>query len=202
MFRISFYRLAVLAALTACSDPNAPPYRLPDPDPSLDPASIRIGLVLYRCDEWIQPKPAAERVVVDVFFGRRTDQDPADRPLPEHLGLIRAEGGSPLFSFNFPAVRALVPTSSIPSLHDRWPFLSVHTVPDERRYDWRATSAYDQPISEPDLERISVLGGRVLEHLEALNMLVIQLPNSSFPALRSSTNVLFAEASGQFCAAG
>jgi hypothetical protein len=66
----------------------------------------------------------------------------------------------------------------------------------------RATAGYDQPIGEQDLQRVSTLGGRVLQHLQALNMLVIELPNQSFPALRSSANVLFVEASGQFCETG
>jgi hypothetical protein len=193
----SFY-LAALTVLSACSESTAP-YRLPDPDPSLDPAAIRIGYVLYRCGEWKQPQPADSYVVADVFFGRRTEQEPDDRPLPQHRDAIRAEEGYVLASFNFPAVRAYLRTSRIPALYDRWPGLSVHLVPDERRYDWRATVAYDQPISDADLQRLTNLGGRVRQHFTALNMLDVELPNASFPALRASANVLFVEAAGQVC---
>jgi hypothetical protein len=198
MSRVVSLYLAALTVLGACSESTAP-YRLPEPDPSLDPAAIRIGFVLYRCGEWKQTPPADPYVVGDVFFGRRTEQDPDDRPLPQYVDAIRAEGGYSLASFNFPAVRAYLRASRIPSLYDRWPGLSVHMVPDERRYDWRATVGYDQPISDADRQRVTDLGGRVTQHFAALNMLVVELPNASFPALRASTNVLFVEAAGQVC---
>lgn len=174
-------------------------YQLPPPDQSLDTAAIRIGGVYYRCGEWVLERPAEEYVVVDVFFGRRTAESPADHPLDEQLAVIRAVGGTALFSFNFPAVRAWLPTRAIPEVYDRWPGTSVHAVPDERRYDWTATALYDQPISEADLQRVNELGGRVVQHMEALNMLAIALPNASFPALRSLANVRFVEAAGQVC---
>ena len=198
--RMRWSCLAFLAAMIACSEPSAPTsYQLLPPDQSLDPAAIQIGYVYYRCGRWTQPQPAEENVLVDVFFGRRSAEDPADRPLDEHIDVIRAVGGTPLFSFNFPAVRAWVPTREIPALYDRWLGASVHTVPDERRYDWMATAIYDQPISEADMQRVSALGGRIVRHLDALNMLWIELPNASFPALRSSANVTFVEAAGQVC---
>ena len=200
--RMKWSCLAFLTALIACSELSAPlPYQLQPPDRSLDPAAIRIGDVYYGCDRWALPQPAEKNVVVDVFFGRRSAQDPADRPLDEQLDVIRAVGGTPLFSFNFPAVRAWVPTREIPTLYDRWPGMSVHTVPDERRYDWQATVIYDQPISEADVQQVSALGGRILEQLGATNMLAIELPNASFPALRSSANVTFVEAAGLGCVA-
>lgn len=198
--RRSWCCLSLLVALIACSESSAPTtYQLPPPDQSLDPAAIRIGGVYYRCDQWILQSPAEGNVVADVFFGRRTAGDPADHPLDEHLAVIRAVGGTSLFSFKFPAVRAWLPARSIPEVYDRWPGASIHTVPDEHRYDWLATALYDQPISEADLQRVSELGGRVVEHMEALNMLAIELPNASFPALRSSANVRFVEAAGQVC---
>ena len=198
-FRRTLLSLAALASFAACSDSTGPGYRLPEPDPSRDPANLRMGQVLYRCEQWILPQPDEERVVVDVFFGRRGPEDPGDRPLGEHLETIRDAGGEPLASFNFPAVRAWLPPEAIPAIHAAWPVSSVHTVPDERRYDWRATVVYDAEISDADVALITTLGGRVIDELENLNMLRVELPNASFPVLRDSPNVLIVEASGQVC---
>lgn len=198
-FRSTLLTFAALLALASCSDSTGPGYRLPEPDPSRDPADLRMGQVLYRCETWILPQPEADRVVVDVFFGRRGPEDPGDRPLAEHLETIRDVGGEPLASFNFPAVRAWMPPEAIPELHAAWPVSSIHTVPDERRYDWRATVVYDEPISDADKARIATLGGRVIDHLENLNFLRVELPNASFPELRESPNVVMVEASGQVC---
>ena len=200
--RMSWSGLAFLVALIGCSELSAPPLpQLPPPDQSLDPADLRIGSVAYACGRWAPPQSVEKNVLVDVFFGRRSPEDPADRPLDEQLDVIRAVGGTPLFSFNFPAVRVWVPTREIPALYDRWPGMSIHTVPDERRYDWQATVIYDQPISEVDIQRVSALGGRILQQLSATNMLTIELPNASFPVLRSSANVTFVEAAGLACVA-
>ena len=190
--------LAAGVALAACSDSTAPGYRLPAPDTSLDSTRIRIGQVLYRCEEWIQPQPEGS-VVVDIFFGRRGPEDPGDRPLAEHLETIRDEGGEPLVSFNFPAVRAYLPASAIPAVHAAWPGSSIHLVPDERRYDWRGTVVLDGPIEDADEARIAAVGGRVIDRLENLNMIRAELPNSAFPKLRAEPGVLLVEASGQVC---
>ena len=186
-----------LGAMLACSDPHAP-YALPEPDPSLDPGALRIGQVYYRCAQWWVTPPVDDYVLVDIFFGRRNEQDPPDRPLDEHLSAARAHKAFVLFQFDFPAIRVWMPTDSIPPLSDAGLF-SVHEAPDARRYDWFATVGYDHPVTSSDEARITELGGLITRRFDALSMLEVQLPNRSFRALRSTQGVLFVEASGQVC---
>jgi hypothetical protein len=197
--------LALAAALVgaACrSVTDAEPYVLPPPDASLDPAALREGRVLYRCGGWLRnARPAGERVVVDVFFGRRGPEDPPDRPLPAHLARVRAAGGQVLHEFSFPAVRAYVPVAGVPSLTGGGFDPAVHEVPDPRRYDWRATAVYRAPLTAADRERVRTLGGRVDSVLADLNFLVVTLPDRSYPTLRAESNVDAVEAAAQYCPA-
>jgi hypothetical protein len=179
---------------------SAPPYELPAPDPSLDPAALREGRVLYRCGGWLRnAQPAAERVLVDVFFGRRGPEDPPDRPLPAHLARVRAAGGQVLHEFHFPAVRAYVPVAGVPRLTGGSFDPSVHEVPDPRRYDWRATAVYRARLAAADQERVRALGGRVDSVLATLNFLVVTLPDRSYPVLRADANVELVEAASPLC---
>ena len=199
-FRAAFRRpqVIILAIALACSDPHAP-YELPAPDPSLDPGALRIGAVYYRCGQWRVTPPPEDHVLVDVFFGRRNEQDPPDRPLDDHLSAAEAHGAFVLFQFDFPAIRAWIQTDSIPSLSDRGYFVSVHEVPDPRRYDWLAGVGYDHAVAPGDEARITELGGLIRRRFEALNQLEVQLPNRSFAELRATSGVLFVEASSQIC---
>jgi hypothetical protein len=197
--------LAVSLGGAACRGvtESAPPYELPTPDASLDPAALREGRVLYRCGGWLRnAQPAAERVLVDVLFGRRGPEDPPDRPLPAHLARVRAAGGRVLHEFQFPAVRAYLPTRNVRALTGGGFDPSVHEVADPRRYDWRATAGYRARLAAADEDRVRVLGGRVERALGNLNMLVVTLPDRSYPALRAGANVEFVEASGQTCPVG
>lgn len=189
------------ASLSACREVASPePHVLPPADATLDPAALREGRVLYRCGTWLpNAQPAAERVLVDVFFGRRGPEDPPDRPLQSHLARVRAAGGQVLHEFSFPAVRAYLPVRGVPALTGGGFDPSVHEIPDPRRYDWRATAAYRAPLSAADQERVRALGGRVDSVLTNLNMLVVTLPDRSYPALRADANVQLVEAAGRTC---
>jgi hypothetical protein len=189
---------AALSILAGCSDSTAP-YQLPPADSSLDPNALTVGQVLHRCGTWVSAAPTSDYAVVDVFFGRRDEHDPPDGPVAAHTDFIRSIGGWSLALFNFPAIRAYLPTSAIPLVNQSWPVSSIHSVADERRYDWRATVAYDRPIASSDSATVAALGGRVMRQFANLNMLDIVLPNASFPALRHSPGVKLVEATGQPC---
>jgi hypothetical protein len=195
---------ALVFVAVACSDTVGPAdeYVLPPPNSSLDPAALRLGEVLYACGRWgAGGRPAAERVLVDLFFGRRSADDPPDQPLPASLDAVRARGARILFGFAFPAVRVRIDTREIPPLVDSGIVNHARTVPDARRYDWQATVGYRRPLTASDSATFLALGGRVTYVFRVMPAISGELPNSSIAVFRQMPDVEYAEAAGVGCRA-
>jgi hypothetical protein len=188
----------------ACSDTAGPAgdYVLPPPNSSLDPAALRVGEVLYACGNWAAGgRPAAQRVLVDLFFGRRTDGDPLDQPLLASLDAVRARGARILFGFAFPGVRAWLDTREIPALVDGGIVNHARAVPDARRYDWQATVGYRRPLTAFDSATFVALGGQITYVFQGMPAISGELPNSSIAVFRQMPDVLYVEAEGVLCLA-
>jgi hypothetical protein len=169
---------------------------LPPPDTSLDPARLRMGQPLFACGRWATPRPSDERLLVDVFFGRRSPADRDDRPRQESLQGVADRGGEILFVFPFPAARVWIATDSIPGLPG-----SVWTVPDPTRYDWPVSVGLSHPLTAADSARFVELGGRVRYLWPLMPALAGDLPSRSLAKLRATSGVTYVEASGLGCLA-
>ena len=197
----------VLAALVlgvlACVDSTGPArddYELPPPDSTLDPAALRVGEILYACNRWgAAGAPSVDRVLVDVFFGRRNATDPDDRPRLESLSAVQARGGKVLFQFAFPAARVRIDTREIPPLVDGGEVSFVRTVPDPRRYDWNAIVGFRRPLTPADSTTFVALGGRVQYVFQLIPAIAGDLPNGSLVTFRQMHDVEYAEAAGVGC---
>jgi hypothetical protein len=192
MTRRSIVACAALLAAGACG----PDYELPPPDPSLDPAHLRVGTPLYDCSGWLSARPTDARVLVDVFFGRRSAADPADQPRQESLRSVTDLGGEVLFEFPFPAARVWIETGNVPALVDRNIASYVATVPDPTRYDWDIGVAFSHDLTQADSVRFVELGGRVMHVLIYIRALEGYLPSRSVPTFRATEGVAYVEARG------
>jgi hypothetical protein len=202
MDRLTLLTMAACAALLAagaCAPTGPLPgeYALPPPDTSLDPARLRVGEPLFACGRWATPYPSDARLVVDVFFGRRSPADPDDRPSQESLRDVTDRGGEILVVFPFPAARVWIATDSIPGLHANY----VATVPDPARYDWAVSVGLSHALTAADSARFVELGGRVRYLWPLMPALAGDLPSRSVPALRATAGVTWVEASGLGCVA-
>jgi hypothetical protein len=201
---LSMATCAALVAAAACGSsdfartaPQLGDYELPPPDASLDPARLRVGQPLFACGRWATPRPADERLLVDVFFARRSAADPDDRPRPESLQDVADRGGEILFVFPFPAARVWIATDSIPGLLANY----VATVPDPTRYDWPVSVGLSHPLTAADSARFAELGGRVRYLWPLMPALAGDLPSRSVSKLRATSGVTYVEASGLGCVA-
>lgn len=82
MYRSANTALLMLAAsaLTACAESTLPEqdrYVLPEPDRSIDPAALVIGAYIATpCGGNEDLRTRGERVLVDIFFGRKSTMTP------------------------------------------------------------------------------------------------------------------------------
>lgn len=193
------------AFLFACRNELAPrdDYVLPPADPSLDPAALVLGEPLYACGQWSAAgRPTDQRVLVDLFFGRREPSDPMDRPRQASLDAVRAAGGNALFQFAFPAARVRIDTDRIPGLVDSGVANYARTVPDARRYDWDVIVGFKRPSTNADSLMFVNLGGRVSYVFQSMSAIAGYLPNASIAAYRTHSDVQYVEAGGLGCLAG
>ena len=181
--------LALTAACSLFTEPLG--YDLPDPDPSLDQAALVAPRLLFACGEWLNgPRPEDEKILVDVSFVWNYLDDPADRPTSTQLAALKRHGGQVLYTFSFPAVRALVATSEISALDDEIAIEALFRVANPRRYDWKAGVGYRRPYSYQDgAIKYEELGGRVDFRFDAINAISGLLPDRSAAVLRQDRNV-------------
>lgn len=135
MRRLSVSAIAVF--LAACSGSTEPVgYVLPEPDKSLDLAALVTPTVLYACGYWNGNAPTEGKLFVDIAFGRRTENDPPDRPRSASIAAVEEHGGQIVYRFHFPVVRACIESSAIPALYHDGGVNAFYAVSNPRRYDW------------------------------------------------------------------
>lgn len=199
--------LFATAALPACADSlistEEDSYTLPEPDWSLDPAKVSVGDYLATpCGNNHELRSRGERVLVDIFFGRKSNGDPMDRPQAAHVQTVTSHGGAVLHRFNVPAVRARINLNQIPDLMAAGHWVTVREVPNRVRYYLQVNVGYGRPLRDSDLNRFRELGGRITHRFDFINAISGELPNHSLPHLRSSGDVLYVEPDGIVCLAG
>ena len=203
--------LAVVASVSvlACADVTAPPdaFELPEPDLSLDPDGLSIGeLIATPCafgiygDRLDHLRDRHEWARVDVFFGRSSEEGPWDGPTTSDMNLVTSQGGSVLYQFNVPAVRARVLLSRVPDLVEQGFWITVRDVPDPTRFDVPSLSVgFSRPLLEADVELYESLGGRVEYRWDFINSLSGILPDRSIPALRDRSDVEYVQPGSVAC---
>lgn len=188
----------------ACSDPIPPAddFELPEPDLSLNPDRLSVGdYIATPCAFGIRGnrldhlRSKHESALVDVFFGRASEDGPWIGPTASDVELVTSHGGRVLYHFNIPAVRARIILAQIPDLVEAGG-VTVREVPDPTRYDVPSLSVgFTRPLRrEPDVDLYVSLGGRV-DHLWGfINALSGVLPDRSIPVLRDRSDVEYVEA--------
>jgi hypothetical protein len=130
---------------------------------------------------------------LDVYFGRRTAEDPDDRPRSESLDLVEELGGTVVHTFNLPMARVIVSVDSVPLLSANY----VDGVTDSERVDVEVIVMIPVPLSAEDRDFLEELGVEVIrEHSFFITALA---PDDAIPAIRTHTGVAYVEASGVVC---
>lgn len=203
--------LAVMASVSAlaCADATAPhdTFELPEPDLSLDPDGLSTGeLIATPCafgiygDRLDHLRDRHEWALVDVFFGRPSEEGPWDGPTASDINLVTSQAGSVLYQFNVPAVRARILLSRVPDLVEQGFWVTVRDVPDPSRFDVPSLSVgFSRPLLEGDVELYESLGGRVEYRWDFINALSGILPDRSIPALRNRSDVEYVQSGSVGC---
>lgn len=158
---------------------------------SLNPEDVEVGELLYT---WCRSgwgdgeMPSAERLSVDIYF----NAEHADEPVTaEQEQAILERGGSVIYTYDAPVLRAEMPTSEIPDLFGGPGGLVNHvrSVPNPDRTDLAIIVMYEGPVQESDLERIAELGGRVDRTYTVIDGLSADFPDQSLSELRAEDRV-------------
>lgn len=190
---------ASCGALTGPDGRSPDPPVLPDPDLSLDPASLVVGPVLATyCSDNLELIGRKDWAVVDVLFGLDDPGDPADGPLPEDEKIVRAHGGVVLYRFNIPAVRAWLRVGRIPDVARAGAQL-VREVPDLSRYDVSVIFGYQGSLAPEDDGPFTELGGKITHRFSSISGMAGIFPDLSVPELRSMPAVTYVEPDGIYC---
>jgi hypothetical protein len=127
---------------------------------------------------------------VDIEFDRDDLSDTDSHPTTRHLSVLKDHGGQVVYQFQFPAVRAWVPTANVPALAEDDAVVGVFWVDNLRRYDWNAGVGYISPYSyKTGKLRYEELGGRVDFEFDQINAISGLIPDRSVAILRRDRNV-------------
>ena len=162
--RIVALLLMMLIEVPGCGilEPELP-YQLPDEDTSTDPSALRAGETLYACGRWLGgPRPAADHLLVDVFFNLFGPGGPLEVPGPtvQQRRFVEKYGGVILRSYYVSGLRVWLPTDAVPVMEDSGAV--VRSVPEPRRYDTTVKIDFIGTEFQADSLRIVELGGRVV----------------------------------------
>lgn len=197
-----------LGVAPGCTDLSAPPddFRLPEADASLDPDRLSVGdYIATPCafgiwgDGLAHLRERHEGALVDIYFGRGSPEGPWEGPTASDIALVRSHGGTVLYGFNIPAVRARIVLSRIPDLVREGFWITVRDVPDATRYDVPLSVGFTRPLRDEDVALFESLGGRVTSRFDFINALFGILPDRSIPVLRDREDVAYIQAQSVYC---
>jgi hypothetical protein len=146
----------------------------------------------YRCGGWEPEEPRAAVGLFDIFYGRRTAEDPDDGPYDWHREDVRSVGGRIVHEFNLPVLRARLRVSEIPKL--RAGFLISVDRPRDHTID--GLIGIPLPLSESHQSALDELGVTILGEITTINVLHAFFPDESIPAIRALDGVRYVEYNG------
>jgi hypothetical protein len=175
-------------------------YDLPERDFSLNPQALVEPRVLFICGRWIEGNaPPEEKIFIDVSFVRPTLDDPYKQATSADIDAIERNGGKVVYKFHVRAVRAWIPTASIPALEKEKAVNLIFGVTNLSRYDWVVGVGYVKPYSYQDgAVRFRELGGRVDYEFSSINAIGGILPDQSISQIRRDAHIDYVVAQDGF----
>jgi hypothetical protein len=186
-------RIAVTLALPAtlgllggrCDGPTQPDY-----------TPYVVEPVRYACGNWNPAPPSKNRALLDVHFGRRTGDDPLDRPREDSLDLVRQLGGEVVFAFNLPMARVILDVDRVPDLGANF----VDGVSDPSEAGAGVVFRIGTPLSAGDLAYLESLGARDIR--ETRLFVSAWVPDRAIRELVAQPGVSYLEVNGIACTRG
>lgn len=163
-------------------------------EPGLDPHDFTVEATTYACGGWGPVVPSREVALLDIYFGRRTLEDPGDRPREESLAQVEALGGTVVHTFHLPMARAIMSVDSVPALSANF----VNGVPDADDFRVEVLVLISTPLSEGERAFFESVGATDLH--EYSFFISALAPDASIPAIREHPGVGYVEGNGIDCA--
>jgi hypothetical protein len=152
--------------------------------------------------EWSPDTPPAERTVVDVSFRGEEGSPPATSA---QVAIVRAVGGTNLYAFNLPMVRADLDVDAVRELvrPGSSPLTAVwaKTVVDPGRRDVSVFVGLTRELTDGDIAAAEALGARVTHRFDFINAYVIEVDDSRLPVVRRLPDVRYVERNSFVCGA-
>lgn len=168
---------ALLPVLASCSEAVGPDRG----DPSRFELSENVSFV---CGGWFPRMPDAELGLFDVVTWR-TENDPADRPSEAEIRRVLNAGGTIVYRFNTPKVRAILPVANVEALGRK-----VRSVSDRRSVEDTVFVKFRRVI---DAAAVTDLGAEILRGYPDYAALLVRMPDPFVPNLRRDSRVEYVE---------
>jgi hypothetical protein len=149
---------------------------------------------IFACDTWTPEVPMANAALYDVFFGVTDPLDPGEEPSEEDRKAIDAAGGTILYEFNVPMIRARLKTSVVQQLEANF----VRSVANPRAYMVDALIGMPVPLLDEDRLFLEALGAEILHEIGTLGISAI-VPDEAVPLIRAHAGVRYVEQNGFVC---
>jgi hypothetical protein len=172
--------LGVLA-LSACdNDPVGPVSELPEPE---------LVSFQYACGTWTPEIDPSTVVLADLQVGGGASR-------PELSSAVRARGGRIAHQYKVGnMLRAVVRAGDIPGL----PVWSASGVTDPESTELKVLILYSRTPTEADAQALRASGGRDVNMLASIKVIVVTVPDAAIPRIELLPGVLNVEANAPLC---
>ena len=120
-----------------------------------------------------------------------------------HVTIVRAAGGTNLYAFNLPIVRAELDIDAVPELVGRGSSATtvdwVKTVVDPANHDVSVFVGLTRELTDADIAAAEALGARVTRRFDFINAFVIDIDDARRPLVRKLPDVRHVEENGLGC---
>jgi hypothetical protein len=147
---------------------------------------------------WTPSTPNAARTVVDFYYG--VD---GTGPTAEQIDAVQRAGGTNVYTFNVPKIRAEVDVSTVPSLVGLGLSAAASyamTVPDTMQRTDQLIVELTHPVTDADVAALEALGGRVGYRYTVINGYSAEIDDAAVPQLRALSGVQLVEVNALACA--
>jgi hypothetical protein len=183
----AFLALSMISLAAGCGSDEVTAPKMPVPPSQVE--RYEVDSVTFVCGTW-HPRPCDKGTgLFDVVLGAQ-----GSRPTDSQRSVIRAAGGTIVFEFNAPIIRAVLDTAAVRKVGRE-----AHGVPDAFAFPVRVVVMFEQPPTASDIKALADLGAVILSAYPYSGVMAAIVPDSAIPTIRKMAQVLAVDPDAILC---